>query len=164
MLHAFDAALRLDRIARPYRGAEFYIVQPGVDRQFSLAQNILQKYAGGLRQDLTEDHARNDGILGKMSLQEELVTANSILSDGSAFPVLCSVHNSLRSDPEKLSSSLNSYLRIRNSSVPYSTTCPLATQISEITPSSSAAISFISFMASTTQRVCPFATLSPMET
>ena len=85
MLHAFDAALRLDRIARPYRGAEFYIVQPGVDRQFSLAQNILQKYAGGLRQDLTEDHARNDGILGKMSLQEELVTANSILSDGSAF-------------------------------------------------------------------------------
>ena len=87
MLYAFDTALRHDRIARPYRGAEFHIVEPGVDRQLSLAQSILQQYTGGLRQDLTEDHARNDGIVGKMSLQEEFVTANSILSDGSAFPV-----------------------------------------------------------------------------
>ena len=81
---------------------------------------------------------------------------------GSGTALFCAQF--LSADPEQLSSALNSYLRIRNSSVPYSTTCPLATQISEITPSSSAAISFISFMASTTQRVCPFATLSPMET
>ena len=56
------------------------------------------------------------------------------------------------------------YFLIRKSSVPYSTTWPSVTQISEMVPSSSEAISFISFIASTIQRVWPFFTLSPIET
>ena len=87
MLRAFDAALGFNRITRLYGRTESYIVKPCVNGQFILLHRIFHQYAGGLSQDLTEDHARNDGIAGKMSPQEELVPANSILSDGSAFSV-----------------------------------------------------------------------------
>ena len=46
----------------------------------------------------------------------------------------------------------------------YSTTWPLPTQISAMVPSTSAGISFISFMASIMHRVSPFFTWSPTST
>ncbi len=53
---------------------------------------------------------------------------------------------------------------IRNSGWLYSTTWPLPTQISATVPSTSAGISFISFMASMMHRVSPFFTWSPTST
>ena len=88
MLRAFDAALGFNRITRLYGRTESYIVKPCVNGQFILLHRILHQYAGGLSQDLTEDHARNDGMIGKMSLEEEFVTADGIMSDGSSLPVL----------------------------------------------------------------------------
>jgi len=48
------------------------------------AQRILHQHAGGLSQDLAEDDARNDGIIGKMTLQEKLVTADGVVPDSDA--------------------------------------------------------------------------------
>ena len=53
---------------------------------------------------------------------------------------------------------------IRNSGWLYSTTWPLPKQISATVPSTSAGISFISFMASMMHRVSPFFTWSPTST
>ena len=87
MLCAFDAAPGFNRVTRLYGRTESYIVKPCVDGKFTLLHRILHQYTGGLSQDLTEDHARNDGKIGKMSLEEEFVTADGIMSDGSSFPV-----------------------------------------------------------------------------
>ena len=53
---------------------------------------------------------------------------------------------------------------MRNSGWSYSTTCPLPTQISTISPSISLVISFISFIASMMQSVSPRCTVSPTAT
>src|SRR6266850_1668618 len=54
--------------------------------------------------------------------------------------------------------------RILKRTSPYSTGCPLATGISRISPETSDSISFISFIASTMQRACPFFTIDPTST
>ena len=73
-----------NRIARFYGGTEFYIVKPRIYRQLSLAHHILHQHAGGLSQYLTENDAGNDGIAGKMTFKEKLITAHGIMPDGSA--------------------------------------------------------------------------------
>ena len=63
------------------------MIQPCINRQLPLSHGILQKNAGGLSQNLTEDHARDDGIAGKMALQKEFASPDRIMADGSPFPV-----------------------------------------------------------------------------
>src|SRR5690606_22962039 len=53
---------------------------------------------------------------------------------------------------------------MRNSGWPNSTGSPFSTKISAIVPETSASISFMSFIASTMQRVCPFCTVWPTST
>jgi hypothetical protein len=53
---------------------------------------------------------------------------------------------------------------MRKSACPNSTGWPFSTRISVTFPGSSASISFISFIASMMQRVCPFFTTEPIST
>ena len=84
-----------------------------------------QQHAGGLGEDLAEDHPGHDGSIGKMSLKEEFIALYGIVGNGLFFPFFRVVQKEHRLPVGKDLFdffSVHGYLRSRNSSVPYSTT------------------------------------------
>ena len=181
-LHLHQLTFHLQCIARKDLVFKLYLVKAGEigGNLFSLLV-LRQQNTAGLCHHFAQHHPGHHRISGKMSLQKPFFSGDGVASLAAGGSLLfsllranlCLVHQQhIVPVRQKAHDFLLIHFGIpslpcywmRNRVCPYSTTSPLAAQTSTISPSSSAVISFISFIASTMHSTSPFLTREPTST